>query len=265
VSAAAVIAGALGLYLFGVRRLGGRGGRWSRWRTASTVAGAACIIAAFVPPLTANDDRFPIHAVQHLLLGMLGPLLIALGAPLSLLLRTSTRDHRRVISRLLRARAVVLLGHPVVAAALVASGMWALYLTPLYSLTLRHSLLHEALHVYAVLTGILFAAVFVGVDPIPRTRFGLRAAALLSALALHAILAKTLYIHGLAGAAVPPSDRQFGAQTLWYGGDLIELGLLVTFFWRWYIHTAPKTGTRSRRPKPGPPSAVRVARSSPSS
>jgi len=46
-----------------------------------SVPGAACIIVALAPPVASHDDNFTVHVVQHLLLGMVGPLLVALGAP----------------------------------------------------------------------------------------------------------------------------------------------------------------------------------------
>jgi len=79
-----------------------------------------------------------------------------------------------------------------------------------------------------------------------------RAAALVSGLTLHAILAKLLYAQGLPGAAVSTAGRQLGAQLLWYGGDLIDLCLVTAFFRRWYVRTG-----RTSRPTSVPESTTR--------
>lgn len=141
--------------------------------------------AAVLPPIGPADGRFVDHMLQHLLLGMLGPLLLALGAPMALVMRCSAPRARRRVVGLVHWSPVRLLAHPVPAALIGVASLWALYLTRLYAATQAHPLLDEVLHLHVLASGLLFAWVFVGADPVPRAPFWLRSASLVTALALH--------------------------------------------------------------------------------
>jgi putative membrane protein len=66
--------------------------RWSRWRTVAWLAGCAVLAVAVSPPLSTSDG-VRAHILQHLLLGMLAPLGLASGAPVTLLLRVSPQRY----------------------------------------------------------------------------------------------------------------------------------------------------------------------------
>lgn len=237
-------------YAFGVHRLHTRGRQWSRWRSASFGAGLVAIAIAIVSPLAAHDERLPVHIVQHLLLGMLGPVLLSLSAPVTLALRTLSRKMRRPLVRLLHSPALSVLAHPVTAACLFATGGYLLYLTPLYTQTLLHPLLHVLIHIHLLLTGCLFAWTFIGLDPVPRRgSLGVRVALLTAALGSHAALAKLLYASGEASLthAAGPADLHAGAQLMYYGSDSVDLLILVAFFARWYAAAGRRLASERRR------------------
>jgi len=96
------------------------------------------VAAAVLPPIGPADGRFVDHMLQHLLLGMLGPLLLALGAPMALVMRCSAPRARRRVVGLVHWSPVRLLAHPVPAALIGVASLWALYLTPLYAATQAH-------------------------------------------------------------------------------------------------------------------------------
>jgi putative membrane protein len=125
-----------------------------------------------------------------------------------------------------------------VAGLIYVASMAVLYLTPLFALTLRHPMLHEALHAHFVLAGCLFMWPLVGLDPIHRRgSLHLRVGVLLFALGSHAALAKLIYAGWIGGGlatSLPTRDIHAGAQLMYYGGDLIDLALLVAFFAQWY-------------------------------
>ena len=211
---------------------------WDHRRTAAWLVGCA-LLAVAVGPLAPLPDDPRGHMAQHLLLGMLAPLGLVLGAPVTLLLRVAPPPVRRVVGRLLRARPLHLIAHPVTAALLSTGGLALVLLTPLYAAAERHSALHHALHLHYVAAGYLFAWSLAGPDPAPR-RPGLavRVGALLGAAAGHAVLAKYLYANA---ETLPPglTDRdpaafQSAAQLMYYGGDLAELLLAVALFATWY-------------------------------
>ncbi len=186
--------------------------------------------------------------VQHLLLGMLAPLLLALAAPVTLALRTLPPSRRKRLVAMLHAPIVRLAGAPSTAALLPVGRSYGLYLTPLYAATLRHPTLHLLVHTHFLLAGCLLAWALIGLDPIAhRPSFRQRAVVLLAALAGHAILAKLLYAIPLPGAQLAEADRQLGAQLLWYGGDVIDVALLIVFFRQWYAATGRQLARERRR------------------
>ena len=222
-------------YLAGVCSLRRRSRPWRRWRTVAFGAGLLTIGAALVSPLATRDELFTVHMAQHVLLGMLGPLLLAFSAPVTLALRTLPRAARRRVVSVLHARAVAVLSHPAIAAALFVGGMLGLYFTPLYDQTLRHPLLHELVHLHLVAAGCLFAWTFIGIDLVPRRgSFALRVGLLVFALGSHAALAKLLYAG--YGDLTTVSARQLhdGARLMYYAGDAVDALLLLAFFGQWY-------------------------------
>ena len=247
---------AVGTYLAAVRRDAGRR-RWPRSRSAAWSGGVALLLAGSVGPVaTGAHPSFTLHALGHLLVGMLGPLLLVLGAPVTLALRTLPRPAARRLTRVLRSRPLRLLTEPLVAAVLDLGGLWLLYTTPLLALAQQHAAVHLLVHLHLVLAGYLLPAVLVGRDPLPHQRSpGHRAAVLVAALAAHAILAKHLYVHPPTGFA--PGTTEVGAMVMYYGGDVVELVILVLLCRRWFGDRAPAAAARLGRPVNPRPGRVR--------
>lgn len=223
---------------------------WPAHRTVAWCAGWACAGAALTGPLaTAARTSFTAHMTGHLLLGMLAPLLLVLGAPITLLLRALPVRRARSLTRVLRTPAVRVVTHPVVAAVLHAGGLWLLYTTDLYQLMHTSLPLHGLVHAHILLAGYVFTASLVGVDPDPhRASVQVRSAVLIVFIAVHSILAKRLYAHPPAG--VDSVDGQVGAQLMHYGGDVVDVTLIVLLFTGWYTATRPRpAGARDGRPR----------------
>ncbi|MGX5359680.1 cytochrome c oxidase assembly protein [Kocuria sp. KH4] len=207
---------------------------WPVRRSVLWFSGLGCAGASLLGPLAAAaHGSFPAHMLVHLLLGMAAPLLLVLGAPVTLALRALPVTAARVLTRLLRSPPVRVVSHPVVAAALNAGGLWALYGTGLYAAAHASAAVHAAVHAHVLVAGYLFTAAVVGVDPDPhRGSLRQRAAVLVGFLAVHAVLAKRLYGHPPAG--VDAADARLGSQLMYYGGDAVDVVLLVVFFAQWY-------------------------------
>ncbi|MFG1776470.1 cytochrome c oxidase assembly protein [Micromonospora sp. NPDC049048] len=236
---------------------------WRRRRTAAWLAGCG-VLAVALGPLAAGPGDPRAHMAQHLLLGMVAPLALALGAPVTLLLRVVPPPVGRRVGRFLRARPVHLLAHPLTAALLSTGGLALVLLTPLYAAAERNPVLHHALHVHYVAAGYLLAWSVAGPDPAPRRpRPAVRAGALLAAGAGHAVLAKYLYAHA---ATLPPGlpDRDVealraAARLMYYGGDVAELLLATAFFAAWYRRGRPRRPGRSADARPAAPGREPVA------
>jgi putative membrane protein len=231
--------GALAAYELGAWRLRNRGDRWPPARDAVFALGVAAAIFPGAPGFTG-------HVVQHVLSGMLAPLLLVLARPMTLLLRASPGARRR-LKPVLGSRPVAVLMYPPVAAVLEAGGLWLLYRTGLYAAAGREPVLHVLVHAHVFLTGLLFTASVCRLDPV-RHRVGLgpRAAALVGAAAAHAVLAKTLYRTPPPGTVLAAADRQAGAELMYYGGDVVELGLALVVALTWYT----ARGRAARRGQP---------------
>ncbi len=213
---------------------------WSSGRTVAWVVGSVVVAAVLSPPLSEpahHDHRY--HMVQHLLLGMYAPLGLVLGAPLTLLLGSLPRRMQRGLTRVLRSRPVHVLSHPATAALLNVGAMFALYLTPLYAITMARQDLHWLVMTHFLLAGYLYAWAIAGPDPAPR-RPGMatRTTVLILAGGAHAFLAKSLYANAqatdMAADHAHAPTMEAAAQWMYYGGDIAEMALAVMLFAWWY-------------------------------
>lgn len=208
----------------------GRRGRWPVHRTLLWVAGAVCAGVAVVLPLVIDDPAsFTAHMVTHLLLGMLAPLFLVLSAPLTLALRTLPVPRARQLSALLRSPVVRVLTHPVVAAGLNVGGLWWLYTTDLFHRMHESDLLYALVHGHLVVVGYVFTASLIGKDPDPhRASMRVRSVVLVLFIAAHSVVAKWLYGHPPAG--VDAGDARLGSQVMYYGGDAVDVVIIVLLF-----------------------------------
>ena len=213
-------------------RRAGRG--WPLARSLAWLAGCTCALVAVTGPLAeASTTSWTAHMGGHLLLGMVGPLLLVVGAPVTLALRALPVGVARRLVRLLRSRPLRVLTEPGVAALLAVGGLWLLYATPLLALAHAHAGRGLLVNTHVLLSGYLFTACLVGRDPLPHRR-GTRhlLVVLVLALAAHDVLAKRLYADGYAPMAM--GDLQQGAQLMYYGGDAVDVLLAVLVCRRWY-------------------------------
>lgn len=226
------------LYLWAVQAGARRGRPWSAWRIACAVAGVTAGVIAVGPLGVAGHRDFVAHMWGHLLLGMAAPLLLVLAAPVTVLLRGLPVGAARRLSGFLSTPYVQVVTHPVVAAALNIGGLWLLYTTPLHGWMHTSTVGHLVIHAHVLLAGWVFTAAILQVDPTPHPHgYGLRAGVLVAFLALHAILSKHVYAHPPVG--VDDVSAMAGAQLMYYGGDYIDLLLIVAFCFSWYRRTAP--------------------------
>ncbi|MBV9855032.1 MAG: cytochrome c oxidase assembly protein [Streptosporangiaceae bacterium] len=235
-------------------RLSRRGHRWPRRRAACLLAGSLCVAVALLPPVASHDYLFPVHVVQHLLLGMAAPAFLALSAPVTLALRTLPRRMRRALLRGLHSPVITVLAAPATAVTLDLGGLYALYLTGLYQAAEGDSLIHAAVHLHMFLAGCLLSWALIGIDPVrrrPGTR--MRLAALVIAAAGHDTLAKLMYAWTLPAGGGPATARQQGAGLMYYGGTAIDVALAVIVMTQWYLATGRALARSRRRPAAAEP------------
>ena len=237
-----------GIYLYGVHRLRSRGDRWSRWRTVAFVGlGLGVVLLATVSALAAYDHSLLwVHMVQHMLLGMLAPVFLALGAPITLALRTLPLRGRQALQAVLHSRVARVLTFPVVAGVLFVVNPFALYFTGWYEATLRNEWLHALNHLHILVIGSLWFWSVLGIDPMPgRVAYPMRLIAVFVTMPFHAILGLTIMNSStmLAGdyyrelhrgwGPSPAADQQWAGGLLWGSGDILAVIVLGVLFVQW--------------------------------
>ena len=252
-----------GLYLYAVWRLRQRGDRWPLGRTlAFVVGGMGSFYFATSSGLAAYDTTLlSAHMVQHMILSMVVPLFCALGAPVTLALRTLPGRPRGWLLAVLHSRFARVLSFAPLAFALYVLSPWALYFTGWYDATLRSDALHELMHVHLVLVGALFFTPILGVDPVPgRVSYPFRMLLLVMTLPFHAFLGVTIMgQEELIGGGYYPSlhaampwlpdakvDQHLAGGILWGTGDLVGLLLFSVLFVQW-VRSSMKEAVREDR------------------
>lgn len=228
-------------YLAAARRV--RSG-WPRMRSVAFLAGLAVVATALMSGIDAYaDDLLSVHMVEHMLLMMVAPVLIAWSAPVRLALAASRRRGRHAIAALLHHRAVALAMRPAFGATLLCAVILITYLTSLFELSLREGTVHVLEHAAFFWSGILCFAPLVAADPLPRppgalARLGWLMFVMTAMVAVGAVLsfessvrypsylapARALHISALA-------DQQLAGVIMWFGGGVfgavLTLGLVT--------------------------------------
>jgi cytochrome c oxidase assembly factor CtaG len=136
--------------------------RWRGGHLAAFLCGLAAIYLALASPLEPFAALLlQVHMVQHLLLAMVAPPLLWLGAPLFPLLRGLPRPvrvywARPVLSAPPLRRLLGSLTHPLTALPLFIATTWLWHIPPLYDLALRSGTWHWLQHICFVGAALLF-------------------------------------------------------------------------------------------------------------
>jgi cytochrome c oxidase assembly factor CtaG len=257
---------AAGFYLVGVRTLHRRGDAWPVGRTVMFVGvGMGLFYVATSSGLAAYDTTLlSVHMVQHMVLSMLVPLALALGAPVTLALRTLRGRPRRLLLTALHSRAAKVLSFPPLTLALYIVSPWALYFSSWYDATLSHVWLHELMHLHLVVVGSLFFWPIVGVDPVPgRVGYPFRMLMVVLTLPFHAFLGVTIMgqstllggdhyralrdLPGYGWLPDPFDDQHLAGGLLWSSGDLVGLALFGVLFAQWVRASVKEAAREDRR------------------
>lgn len=255
--ACAAVAG-LVVYLRWVRRLRRRGDAWPWPRTASWVAGMLLFgWTTSGGPSVYGHVLFSAHMIQHMVLVMVVPLLVALSAPVTLLLRAvparattlrgdESRGPREWVLTLVHSHVGRFAAHPLVAAVNFAGSMVLFYYSGLFEWSLRSTVGHLAMVVHFTLAGYLFVNALAGIDPGPtRPPYPMRLLLLFATMAFHAFFGVALVggegllvadWFGLTGRPWGPSairDQQIGGSIAWGIGEIPTLALAVVVAVLW--------------------------------
>jgi cytochrome c oxidase assembly factor CtaG len=251
-----------GLYLYGVHRLHKRGDKWSKGRTFAFVGvGLGSAVIATQSALGTYDTvLISVHMAQHMVLSMLTPLMLALGAPVTLALRTLPPRPRNWLLSVLHSRVAKVLCFPLVGFTLFVLSPWALYFSGWYDATLHSAVLHDLLHLHFILVGSLFFWPLLGIDPVPgRVIYPFRLMLTFLTLPFHAFLGITIMSankliaedwYTSFGRSWPPSplhDQYIAGGLLWGSGDLIGVVFFAVLFVQWVRESQREARREDRR------------------
>jgi len=232
-----------------------------RRRTAAFVGGMVAIAFALLSGIDRYDTTlFSIHMVQHVLLTLVAAPLIALGAPVTLLLRVSSPEtRRRWILPVLHSRVMRFLAFPVVAWVLFAAVMWVSHFSPLFNAALEDPLLHDIEHAIYLASALLFWWPAVALDPAPwRMSHPARALYVFLQMTQNTFLSvvilnaqTVLYPHYAtvqrAWGPTPLEDQQIAAAFMWVVGDMIFLAANFAILVGWSRAEARAAEVTDRR------------------
>ena len=242
---------AVAIYIKGVIILSRRGDKWPVGRTIAFALGISAIDFATSGGLGVYSRfAFSNHMLSHMVLGMIAPIGIVLGAPITLALRTlpigrneQERGIRGSFIALLHSKLSKIYTHPVVALAIFNGSLFALYFTPLFGNLMQGHSGHFFMSIHFLLSGILFFQVLIGVDPMPRkVPHIVKVIIIFAAMSIHAFFsisvmsASTLLDNGYFALLERPwatdllADQRAGGAIGWAMGEIpILLALLATF------------------------------------
>jgi putative copper resistance protein D len=204
-------------------------------------------------------ELFSVHMVQHMVLSMLSPIFLTLGAPITLVLRVLPArtgggwNPRKVVLAILHSRIAQFFTHPAVTVSLFLVSLYGLYFTPLFDYLMGTMWGHNLMLVHFLVIGFLYFWGVMGVDPSPqRHKRGIRQ---LSSPILRILeMVATVPFHAFFGVVVMMSvdlivgfyahpnptshisalaDQQVGGGIAWGFTEIPTLVVLGVLFYQW--------------------------------
>ena len=241
-----------GLYVFGVLRLTQRGDKWPIGRTASFLAGMLVFLGITCSGLNEYGMYlFSAHMVQHMMLSMVDPLFLLLGAPITLALRVlrpagpGRTGPREVLLSLLHSRFAKVVSSPLFTLPLFIVSLYGLYFTSLFDTLMRSRVGHDAMLVHFLFVGLLFFWPVMGIDPAPhRSPFVIRILELFAVMPFHAFFGIAIMMSNSlfeTAFANPPAswglsalnDQNTAGSIAWGFGEAPTIIVLLVLFVQW--------------------------------
>lgn len=208
---------------------------------------------------------FSVHMVQHMVISMVSPILILLGAPVTLALRAlpvaRRRGHkgpRELLLAVLHSGFVRVITHPAFTIPLFIASLYGLYFTPLFDFLMGSKTGHLAMMVHFLTVGLVFFWPIMGIDPGPhRPGYVMRMLELFAGMPFHAFFGIALMMASepMIGAyRTPPaslgidalSDQTAAGGIAWAFSEIPSVLVLVALVFQWY-RSEQRVATRSDR------------------
>ncbi|MFH9726191.1 cytochrome c oxidase assembly protein [Streptomyces sp. NPDC017254] len=256
---------ALGLYGWGVVRLRRRGDAWPVSRTVFFTVGVLTVALVMCTKL--NDYgmvMFSVHMVQHMVISMLSPILLLLGAPVTLALRAlpvagrGSTGPRELLLKLLHSRYMKVITHPGFTIPMFIASLYALYFTPLFDFLMGSKPGHIGMMVHFLMVGVVFFWPIMGVDPGPnRPGYVMRMLELFAGMPFHAFFGIALMMASepmVKAYANPPAslgidvlgDQNAAGGIAWAFSEIPSVLVLIALVYQWY-HSEQRQAVRMDR------------------
>ncbi|MEV0784395.1 cytochrome c oxidase assembly protein [Streptomyces sp. NPDC050423] len=253
------------LYGYAVLRLRRRGDGWPVNRIVFFVIGVLSIALVMCTKL--NDYgmvMFSVHMVQHMVISMLSPILLLLGAPMTLALRAlpvaarGRKGPRELLLMLLHSRYMKVITHPVFTIPLFIASLYGLYFTPIFDYLMGSTAGHLAMMLHFLAVGLVFFWPIMGIDPGPhRPGYLLRMLELFAGMPFHAFFGIALmmasqpmvevYKNPSASLGIDAlSDQNAAGGIAWAFSEIPSVLVLLALVFQWY-RSDQRTAKRSDR------------------
>ncbi|WP_205125868.1 cytochrome c oxidase assembly protein [Plantibacter flavus] len=242
------------LYLGAVIRLRRRGDAWPVGRTVAWVLGWAVIVFATSSGFGSySGPSFSIHMMVHMGLNMFGPVLLAMGGVVTLLLRATPPAKRRDVAGphewlidIIGSPIARLVFNPILVFLVFVGSYYALYLSPLFEEAMRFHWSHQLMNIHFLVSGYLFYSLIIGVDrpPRPLPHLG-KLGFVLAAMPFHAffgviVMTSTTLIAGNFYAYMRApwhddllADQHLGGGIAWAAGEIPLLIVVIALCLQW--------------------------------
>lgn len=253
-----------GLYAAGMVRMHRRGDTWPVGRSVVWFLGVAVLWEATATGVEGYGMvLMSVHMLQHMVLTMVVPILLLLGAPVTLALRalpTHGRGSgtRRMLLAALHSRAFRALSSLPSRWFFFLSGLYGIYFTPVFDLLMGSVWGHYLMLLHFLLSGLLFFAPLVGTDPMPgRSAPPLRMIELLASTPFHAFFGIAMMMATtplVAFYSHPPGAWGFDAMTdqnraggiAWVFAEVPTLIVMGVIFAQWFLSDQRAAARRDR-------------------
>ncbi|MDX3641914.1 cytochrome c oxidase assembly protein [Streptomyces sp. MB09-02B] len=244
---------ALGLYGWGVGRLVRRGDKWPVGRTVAFVVGVLLVMLVTCTGL--NDYgmvMFSVHMVQHMVISMLAPIMLLLGAPMTLALRAlpvagkGRKGPRELLLMFLHSWYMKIVTHPAFTIPMFIASLYGLYFTPLFDFLMGSTPGHIVMMTHFLLVGLFFFWPIMGVDPGPhRPGYLMRMLELFAGMPFHAFFGIALMMASAPMVKTyenPPAslgidalaDQNAAGGIAWAFSEIPSVLVLLALLFQWY-------------------------------
>lgn len=241
-----VTAAAAAWYLVCVFRLLRQGKRWSPLRTLAFLGGLALWVVVCCSGLGVYERvLFTDRAVQAVLLLMVVPLLLALGTPVTIMVRSASPRTACRLEAVMAGRMSRVLMFPLVSTVLLIAPPWLFYFTPWYANSLTGSTWNTAFQLGFVAFGLAYFWPRLQIDPVPHHYHPL--------IGVVITVAEVVFDAGLGSLLVfgghllvphywatlhrpwgwtPAEDQKWGGAVLWGLGDIAGVPFMAALIAR---------------------------------